>query len=87
MNRPSVKAVISSLLLLTFLFMAASGAMLYFGKTGIVLGFARGAIRNAHTLAAVVMGVLATLHLIMNCSLYMSEMKVLVRHKKSNEIK
>jgi len=81
MNRLSVKAVISSLLLLAFLFLAASGAMLYFGKTGVVLGFARGAIRNAHTSAAVVMCVLVVLHLIMNRSLYMREIKALAKRK------
>ena len=79
MKRLRVKAVISSLLVLIFLFLATSGAMLYFGKTGVVMGFARSSLRNAHTCAAAFMCVLVIVHLVLNCRLYFSELKALVR--------
>jgi len=78
MKRLHVKAIISSLLLLSFLFLAISGAMLHFGKTGVVMGFARGSLRNAHTWAAVFMCILVFVHLIMNIRLYISELKSLI---------
>ena len=78
MKKLPVRAVVSSILILAFLFLAASGAMLYFGKTGLVLGFARGAIRNAHAWAAVILCVLAALHMILNFRLYLSELKALI---------
>jgi len=81
MKRLSVKAIVSSLLLLIFLFLATSGSMLYFGKTGVVLGFARGALRSAHTWAAASMCVLVVIHLILNRRLYFSELKSLIRRK------
>ena len=81
MNNRSIKAVVSSLLLLVILFLAVSGAALYFGKTGVVLGFARSGIRNAHTCAAVLMCVLVILHLILNRRIYFKELKSLFRRK------
>ena len=82
MKRLPVKAILSSLLLLTFLFLAASGAMLYFGKTGVVMGFARGTLLNAHAWAAVIMSVLVILHLFLNRGLYFSGLKSLFRRGK-----
>jgi len=81
MKRPHVKAVISSLLLLVFLFLATSGAMLYFGKTGVVLGFARSSLRNAHTWAAASMCVLVLVHLILNRRIYFGELKSLIKRR------
>jgi len=77
MKKLSIKAIVSSLLLLILLFLAISGAMLYFGKTGLVLGFPRNALRNAHTYAAAFMCVLALIHLILNRRLYFSGLKSL----------
>ena len=82
MKRLPVKAIISSLLLLIFLFLAISGAMLYFGKTGLIMGFARNAIRNAHTWAAAFMCILVSIHLILNCRQYLGELKSLFKRKK-----
>jgi len=77
MKRQSVKAIVSSLMLLVFVFLAISGAALYFGKTGVVMGFTRGALRNAHTWAAVFMTILVLIHLFLNRRLYFSELKSL----------
>ena len=87
MKKIPFKAVISSLLLLAFLFLATSGSMLYFGKTGVVLGFARGALRDAHTLAAALMSVLVIIHLISNGRVFLSELKSLFKRLRSKQPK
>jgi len=75
MKKMHIKAIVSSLLLLVFLFLAVSGAMLYFGKTGVVLGFARSGLRSAHTFAAATMCLLVIAHLLLNIRVYISEIK------------
>ena len=81
MKQLSIKAILSSLLLLTFLFLALSGALLYFGKTGVVLGFTRHTLRNAHAWAALLMCVLASVHLFLNLRLFGAELRSLSRRK------
>ena len=73
--KPSVKAVLSSLLILLFLFLVISGAMLYFGKTGVVLGFARYFLRGAHALVALLMCILVIVHLFLNRRVYFGELR------------
>ena len=85
MKKTPVKAIISSLLLLIFLFLAVSGAMLYFGKTGVVMAFARSALRTAHTCAAAIMCILVIVHLILNCRVYISELKSLFGNRRSKK--
>ena len=84
MKKQFVKAVISSLLLLLFLFLAISGAMLYFGKTGVVLGFARHTLREIHAIVALLMCLLIVVHFILNIRIYTSGLKALftLRNKK-----
>jgi len=77
MKRLHIKAIVSSLLLLIFLFLAISGAMLYFGKTGVVMGFTRSGLRSAHTCAAIAMCLLVLVHLFINRRLYFNELKSL----------
>jgi len=81
MKKLPVKAIISSLLLLVLLFLAITGSMLHFGKTGVVMGFARSALRNSHTWAAALMCILVIIHLILNRRLYLSELKSLVKRR------
>ena len=81
MKKPPFKAIISILLVLVFLFLAISGALLFFGKTGVVMGIARSALRKTHTWAAVLMCVLAIVHLILNRRIFFGELKSLVRRK------
>ena len=81
MKRLSVKAIVSSLMLLIFVFMGISGAMLNFGKTGVVMGFSRNALRSAHAWAAVIMCVLVLVHLFLNRRLYLSGLKSLFGRK------
>ena len=77
MKLTPIKAILSSLLLLTFLYLAFSGALLHFGKTGMVLGFARYALRNTHSFAAAFICVLIPLHLFLNRRLYFKELSAL----------
>ena len=80
MNRVlPLKALISSLLLLLFLFLAFSGALLYFGKTGMVMGFARNTLREAHAWAAALTCILAAVHFFINRRIYLAEVKSITR--------
>ena len=79
MRKLSVKAILSTLLILLFLFMAFTGALLYFGKTGMVLGFSRHALREAHFWVAVSMCVFIPVHLILNMRIYLTELRAVGR--------
>ena len=74
-----VKAVLSTLLILLFLCLVFTGALLYFGKTGVVLGISRHTLREIHFFAAVSMCVLIPVHLISNFRLYTAGLKALRR--------
>jgi hypothetical protein len=78
MKQPTLKAILSSLLLLLFLFLALSGALLYFGKTGMILGLARYAWRNTHVLAALLICIAMPAHLFLNRRLYFKELQALL---------
>jgi hypothetical protein len=77
MKLQSVKAILSSLLLLTFIFLAVSGAMLYFGKAGMIFGIARHMIRNAHAWTAFAMCALLLAHIGLNRRVFLSELRAL----------
>ena len=78
MKKNHIKAMLSGLLLLAFLVLAISGAMLYFGKTGVILGLPRGSLRDAHALTALIMCVLVLAHLFLNRRVFSSELKSLI---------
>ena len=77
MKKLPVKAVLSTLLMLLFCYLAFSGALLYFGKTGVILGIPRYVLRETHFWAAASMCVLIPLHLILNLGLYKAELRSL----------
>ena len=77
MKLSAVKAVLSTLLIPVFLVLVLSGALLYFGKTGVVWGMPRYMIRNAHTVAAVLMCVIVPTHFILNHRIYRAELRAL----------
>jgi len=81
MNKISVRAVISTLLLLCFLFLAVTGAAMYFNKTGMVFGIPRYAMRGAHFWVAVAILVLAAAHLAFNRRVYSAELRALVKQE------
>ena len=77
MKKLSVKAILSTLLILIFLILAFTGALLYFGRTGVVLGFSRHFLREAHFWTAVSMCVLIPVHLVLNLRIYRAELRTL----------
>jgi len=77
MKTQPLKAILSTLLILVFLFMLVTGALLYFGKTGVVWGISRYALREAHFWVAVSMCMLIPAHLLLNLRLYKSELRTL----------
>ena len=79
MKRPVFKAILSTLLFLLFAYLAFSGALLYFGKTGLMLGVSRNTWRETHARAAFSMGVIVLLHMVLNIRLYHGEWKTLFR--------
>ena len=81
MKKAALKAVLSSLLILLFIFLAFTGALLFFGKTGVVWGISRGALRSCHFAAAITICVLIIIHLILNRRQYFSELRALIKKR------
>jgi len=79
MKKLKIKGIVSTLLLLTVLFLAVSGTMLYFGKTGMILGIARGDWRGVHAIVAIIMCALLVTHLFLNRKIYFNELKSLLK--------
>ena len=77
MKKASVKGVLATLLILVFIFLALTGTLLYFGKTGQVWGIPRYELREAHFVAAVSMCVFAPVHLLLNLRVYRGELRTL----------
>lgn len=70
-----LKAVVSCLLILLLLLVSITGAMLYFGKTGLILGFSRAFLLNFHARCAILFLALAICHLMLNFKLLTSGLK------------
>jgi len=81
MKTHPVKAILSSLLAMLFLSIALSGILLYYGKTGLVMGIARNTLRETHFWSAVLMCLLVPIHFFLNRRLFYSEMTALFRRK------
>jgi len=77
----SVKAVVSTLLIVLFLFLAFSGALLYFGKTGMVWGVSRAVLREVHFYVACALCILVPVHLVLNFKLYLQELRSVGKRK------
>jgi cytochrome b subunit of formate dehydrogenase len=77
MKQLSLKAFLSSLLLVFLVFLGVSGMMLYYGKTGLILGFARHGVRQAHFYAGAMLCLLALLHVYLNRRFYAGELRAL----------
>jgi len=84
MKKPALKAILSTLLILLLLLLAFTGALLYFGKTGLVLGIPRNSLREVHFYTAILMCVFAAVHLILNCRLYLAGLKTLLKKRRGN---
>ncbi|MCL1849546.1 MAG: DUF4405 domain-containing protein [Clostridiales bacterium] len=83
MKRLSIKAVLSTLLLLLFSYLAFSGTLLYFGKTGLVMGITRNTLRETHFWVALLETLLILVHLLINRRLFLQEWKHLAARGRS----
>ena len=77
MRQVRLKAILSILLLTVFLLICASGTMLYFGKTGLILGISRAFLLRSHALLALLMLILACCHLFLNWRVLKMELRKL----------
>ena len=77
MKHPSVKAILSSLLLLMMLYLGFSGCAMYFGRTGLILGITRHTLRQTHIIVGFVICILALIHFCLNMSLFTAEWRTL----------
>jgi uncharacterized membrane-anchored protein YitT (DUF2179 family) len=82
MNKLRIKAILSGLLLLLFVYLAFSGALLYFGKTGVVMGIARHSLRETHAWTAFILCFLIISHLFLNRRIFLGEWKSLIKSKR-----
>jgi len=82
MKKQVLKAIVSSLLILCLLYLALTGALMYFGKTGLVWGVPRSALRGSHFWVAISTCALACIHLIMNFQVYFAELRSMIRAKR-----
>ena len=73
MKKKRLKAIISTLLILCLLYLAVTGALMYFGKTGVVMGIARNTLRGSHFWVAFTTVILSIVHLALNFRVFIAE--------------
>ena len=81
MKKAAIKGVLSTILMMAFAFLAVTGALLYFGKTGVIWGVSRQFLRSAHFWVAVSICVLIIAHITLNFRLYRSELQPIKKRK------
>lgn len=83
-----VRAIISTILIISALLSASTGAILYFLQYGMWLCFTRQFLNDVHAVSGLIMGCFIIIHFIINRHLYVQEMKSLLcketRGKKSD---
>ena len=82
MKKLRIKAIVSILLMLSFMLLTITGAMLYYGKTGVILGVSRQALRTAHFWSAAAMLALVAAHIVLNSRLLAAEFRALFSGKR-----
>ena len=76
-KKNSIKAIISTILVFLFLCLAFTGALLHFGKTGVVWGIPRGVLSGIHFWAAVLTCALTAAHFMLNFKQYKVQLRAL----------
>jgi len=71
-----IKAVLSTLLIISFLCLVCTGLLMYLGKTGVVWGIPRYILRETHFYVAAAMCALIPVHFILNFRVYKSELGI-----------
>ena len=79
MKRPLIKAILSVLLVLIFVLLAFTGALLHYGKTGIVWGISRHILREVHFWVAISMCVLIPVHFVLNYRVLRAELRAIAK--------
>ena len=82
MNRNKLRAVISTVLLICFVLVAATSAILYFNKTGMWLGIQRIVLTDIHYISGLIMLIFILVHLVINWAMYLKELKTIKKNKK-----
>jgi hypothetical protein len=83
MNKMRLKALLSILLILLLFVIFSSGILLYFGKTGLILGFRRAFLLRLHGRCSLAFVLLAACHLALNYRLFKEELKKLFKPDQS----
>jgi len=86
-NIIKIRAILSSLLLITFIIVLFTGIGLYFSPSGRIareigwtfLGFNKEKLENLHTLSGFIMSALVMIHLFVNYKMFLSEIKTLFK--------
>ncbi len=86
-----IRAILSSLLLITFIIVLFTGIGLYFSPSGKAareinwsfLGFDKWQLENLHTLSGFIMSALIIIHLLINYKLFLNEIKTLFKRQQS----
>ena len=81
MKKTTIKAILSTLMILCFLYLALTGVLLYFGKTGLVWGVSRNTLRGSHFWVAVSICVFASVHFTLNFRVFLTELRAISRDK------
>ncbi len=86
-NIIKIKAILSLLLLITFIIVVFTGIGLYFAPSDRIIreigwnfgGFNKGQLENLHTLSGFIMSVLVIVHLLINYKILLGEIKILFK--------
>jgi len=86
-NIIKIRAILSSLLLITFIIVLFTGIGLYFSPSGKIakeiswtfLGFNKWQLENLHTRSGFFMSALIIIHLFINYKMFLGELKVLFK--------
>ncbi len=84
MKLNQLRAIISTLLIISALLSASTGVVLYFVDYGMWLCFTRKFINDVHAMSALIMSLSVTVHFIINQRMYRNELKSLWNRKRSN---
>lgn len=85
MKKNKQRAIVSTVLLICFILVAATSAILYFNKSGIWMGIMRFTINEVHTWSGIVMMAAIIYHFILNWTMYKTELKALKKNEESKK--
>lgn len=81
MNINKIRAVVSTILIITGVITFSTGTILYFLKYGMWFFFTRKFLYDAHAVGGLIMGAVVVVHLYTNRRMYKMEMKALITKK------